>query len=258
MWASAVRVFRSRKLMSVVIAPRANVYWNSRQTGDQTNMLADIRNRFSAPVFRLPIHSGGVNEVENRQMPATPKKHQQVREKILDNASRLFNRRGFGAVSIDDVMAEAGLTRGSFYTYFSSKADLYAQSVARIVCEKRDAAAGPSTDRMSAEGIIRDYLSVRHFDDIDGGCPMIGLPSDISRTDDAVRQAFEQALRLMVEIFDEDIGSRAQPKGDRALAIAALCVGGMVLARSVADRELADRTREAALAAALKLGKWAQ
>lgn len=192
-------------------------------------------------------------------MPVTPKKHEKVREKILDSASRLFNRRGFGAVSIDDVMAEAGLTRGSFYTYFSSKADLYAQSVSRIVCEKRDAAnGGHTTERMSAEGIIRDYLSVRHFDDIDGGCPMIGLPSDISRADQAVRRAFEQALRLMVEIFEDDIGSRAQLKGDRALAIAALCVGGMVLARSVADRELADRTREAALAAALKLGKWQQ
>jgi AcrR family transcriptional regulator len=41
-------------------------------------------------------------------------------------------------VSIDDVMAEAGLTRGSFYCYFLSKSDLYAQSVARVVHEDRE------------------------------------------------------------------------------------------------------------------------
>jgi AcrR family transcriptional regulator len=40
-------------------------------------------------------------------------------------------------VSIDDVMAEAGLTRGSFYCYFTAKSDFYAQSVARIVHEDK-------------------------------------------------------------------------------------------------------------------------
>ena len=58
-------------------------------------------------------------------MPASPKKREEIRGKILDSATRLFNRRGFTAVSIDDVMGDAGLTRGSFYRYFSSKTDLY-------------------------------------------------------------------------------------------------------------------------------------
>ena len=56
-----------------------------------------------------------------------------TKEKIVRSARRLFNRRGFDAVSIDDVMADAGLTRGSFYSYFESKGDLYAEAITHIL-----------------------------------------------------------------------------------------------------------------------------
>jgi TetR/AcrR family transcriptional regulator, transcriptional repressor for nem operon len=45
-------------------------------------------------------------------------------------------------------------------------------------------------------------------------------------------------------------------RGANALAIAALCVGGMVLSRSIDDGKLADDLRGAAEATALNLGKW--
>jgi AcrR family transcriptional regulator len=45
--------------------------------------------------------------------------------------------RGFDTVSIDDVMADAGLTRGSFYRYFESKGDLYSEAVTQILNEKQ-------------------------------------------------------------------------------------------------------------------------
>ena len=187
-------------------------------------------------------------------MPYPREHRERVREKILDNAQKLFNRHGFAAVSIDDVMSAAGLTRGSFYTYFKSKSDLYAQSVARVVCEKQDGAER-SEQRFQADQIIREYLSHQHFENIDGSCPMIGLPSDITRSDRSIRQAFESALLLMVDIFERDMHGLGRTAHSRALARAALCVGGMVLARSIDDRSLADEIREAAMSAALALGR---
>jgi TetR/AcrR family transcriptional repressor of nem operon len=38
----------------------------------------------------------------------------QVRQRIVQSAVQLFNRHGYTAVSIDDVMAGAGLTQGGF------------------------------------------------------------------------------------------------------------------------------------------------
>ena len=173
-------------------------------------------------------------------MPPSRKHHNRIRELVLQSAGRLFNRHGFNAVSIDDVMAEAGLTRGSFYRYFSSKSDLYAQSVARVVHEDRENLKANGSERARADKIVRDF----------------GLPSDISRTDRAVRQAFESALKLMIQSFEQAANDSTQTRRTNALAIAALCVGGMVLSRSIDDRKLADELRGAARATALELAKW--
>ena len=49
-------------------------------------------------------------------MPYPVEHRHLTKERILRSARRLFNRHGFDAVSIDDVMADAGLTRGSFWS----------------------------------------------------------------------------------------------------------------------------------------------
>jgi TetR/AcrR family transcriptional repressor of nem operon len=189
-------------------------------------------------------------------MPPSRKHHNRIRELVLQSAGRLFNRHGFNAVSIDDVMAEAGLTRGSFYCYFSSKSDLYAQSVARVVHEDRENPKANGSERARADKIVRDYLSVGDHEETGDTFPMIGLPNDISRTDRAVRQAFESALKLMIQSFEQAANESTQTRRTNALAIAALCVGGMVLSRSIEDRKLADELRGAAKATALELAKW--
>ena len=47
------------------------------------------------------------------------------REQILNAATRAFARAGFAATSLDDVAAEAGITRMIIYRHFESKADMY-------------------------------------------------------------------------------------------------------------------------------------
>ena len=177
-------------------------------------------------------------------MPPSRKHHNRIRDLVLLSAGRLFNRHGFNAVSIDDVMAEAGLTRGSFYCYFSSKSDLY------------DTPKVSGSERARADKIVHDYLTDADQNLTADIFPMIGLPNDVSRTDRAVRQAFESALKLMIQLFEQAGGGTAETRRANALAIAALCVGGMVLSGSIDDRKLADELRIAAKAAALNLGKW--
>lgn len=47
------------------------------------------------------------------------------REQILDAATRAFARAGYAATGLDDIAAEAELTRAMLYRHFDSKADLY-------------------------------------------------------------------------------------------------------------------------------------
>ncbi|WP_328609335.1 TetR/AcrR family transcriptional regulator [Amycolatopsis sp. NBC_00345] len=47
------------------------------------------------------------------------------REQILDAATRAFARSGYAATGLDDVAAEAGITRVLLYRHFDSKNDMY-------------------------------------------------------------------------------------------------------------------------------------
>ena len=189
-------------------------------------------------------------------MPGPPQRREQIKQKIIQSAALLFNRHGFTAVSIDEIMAGAGLTRGGFYSYFHSKSELYAEAISRFVNEKREGAEAIEKASDRAVEIVRDYLSLRHFGDFETSCPLLGLPNDLARSDQSVRAAQETALRMMVETFEHGVTPSAQPARQRALALTSLCVGAMVLARSIEDQSLADEMREAAMAIALELGRW--
>lgn len=193
-------------------------------------------------------------------MPYPAQHRRQTKQKIVRSARRLFNRRGFDTVSIDDVMAAVGLTRGSFYSYFESKGDLYAEAVTQILDEKqllsRGGASHESRALDGATKFVRDYLSREQFEDIDGTCPLIAFPTDFLQGEHRVRQAFETVLRVMIDIFEQAMQHNGPAARSRARAIATLCVGGMILARSIEDRVLADEIREAAMSIALSLGQW--
>jgi hypothetical protein len=62
----------------------------------------------------------------------------------------------------------------------------------------------------------------------------------------------------MVVVLERGMTPRGRRNRDTAQAIAALCVGGMVVARSMNDRALADELREASMAVALRLAGWEQ
>lgn len=55
----------------------------------------------------------------------------EVRERILDTASRLFYQEGFRAVGIDRVVAESGVAKMSLYHHFGSKDDLVVEHLKR-------------------------------------------------------------------------------------------------------------------------------
>jgi AcrR family transcriptional regulator len=51
----------------------------------------------------------------------------QTRQELLDAAARVFVKRGFTASSVEEISAEAGYTRGAFYSNFRSKNELFVE-----------------------------------------------------------------------------------------------------------------------------------
>ncbi len=182
-----------------------------------------------------------------------------VKKNIIDSARRLFNRHGFDNVSLSQVMAGAGLTHGGFYSYFKSKSDLYAEVLGCFFTdpEWKSCWEGVDVDLSSADvgpQVVRAYLSRQHFEDVENSCPMVALPSDVARSGKSAKRAFETVFRAMVSVLERSLTENGRPRSTAAQAIAALCVGGMVVARAMVDRTLADELRDGCMAVALELG----
>jgi TetR/AcrR family transcriptional repressor of nem operon len=188
-------------------------------------------------------------------MSHPPSQKADTRERILKSARHLFNRYGLAAVTIDQVMAEAGLTRGGFYKHFNTKEALYAEAIAAFDCSdpgiwqrerwQRAHIEPGARGEVLAQFIVRAYLSHEHLEDREASCPLIGLPSDVAREGESVKAAYRQVLERMVRAFEANLAPPKGPVRPRALAMVSLCVGGMVLARAIDDSALADELRRA-------------
>lgn len=55
-----------------------------------------------------------------------------TRDQILDAAEHVFQRRGVSRTSLQEIAAEAGLTRGAIYWHFQNKADLFDAMMQRV------------------------------------------------------------------------------------------------------------------------------
>jgi AcrR family transcriptional regulator len=184
-----------------------------------------------------------------------------MKKKIVDSARRLFNRHGFENVSLNQIMAGAGLTHGGFYSYFDSKSDLYAEVLGCFFTdpEWKNCWEGVHVDLSSTDvgaQVVRAYLSRQHFEDVENSCPMVALPTDVARSGECAKSAFETVFRAMVSVLERSLNPNSLRRHTTAQSIAALSIGGMIVARTMVDRALADELRAACMAVALDLGGW--
>lgn len=77
-----------------------------------------------------------------------------TRQLILRSAAKLFSLHGYELVGINEVMADAELTRGAFYSHFKSKSDLYAEAVMNSASEITTFFSNTPTD-----AFVKSYLS---------------------------------------------------------------------------------------------------
>ena len=177
-----------------------------------------------------------------------------TREHIIDVASAQFRENGVAAVGLAGIMSAAGLTNGAFYTHFESKEDLV-RTVLLHALSRREARLRANLEgKAGLEATIHDYLSARHRDGAESGCPTAALAAEIARHPKPTRDAFTGKIAEIIDLLAAQV-SKGSPAERRRKAIAAygMMVGSLQLARAVNDKKLSDEILENAVDAALKL-----
>jgi TetR/AcrR family transcriptional repressor of nem operon len=177
-------------------------------------------------------------------------------------ASRLFRERGLDAVTVADVMAEAGLTHGGFYTHYESK-DALAASACEAAFEfaaekwqrRIDAAPTPAAAR---DSISVGYLKPAYCDPSVASCPTATLVTDVARAGSKhpIHAAYIDGVKQQIDTLAA-LGTAGTAEKDRAAACVQLAtmMGALLLARATHGDPIADEIVTAARAHLVKKSK---
>jgi AcrR family transcriptional regulator len=172
-------------------------------------------------------------------------------ERILSVAARAIRRSGYDGTGVADIMKEAGLTHGAFYSHFASREAMLAEAAAKACAESAAGVAevaAVSPPGMALKAMLAAYLSKEHVAQQEVGCPLAALGSETSRQAPELRRAVTRHIKATIDLLARQSPDWGQHGAhERALVTLSTMVGAVMLARAVDEPGLSDSLREAAL-----------
>ncbi|MGP3963571.1 TetR/AcrR family transcriptional regulator [Nonomuraea sp. 3N208] len=144
-------------------------------------------------------------------MPVTTRSTD-TRRSILDAAQRIMAHKGYSAVGLSEVLAEAGVPKGSFYHFFSSKdafgeamlksyfAD-YIADMDRILTRSGESAA----ERLMA--YWQQWRQTQSVDECQGKCLAVKLGAEVADLSESMRLALKEGTDAVVDRIERTIAA---------------------------------------------------
>jgi TetR/AcrR family transcriptional repressor of nem operon len=173
-----------------------------------------------------------------------------IHRQIVKDASHRVRAEGVTGAAVTAVMRDAGLTHGGFYKHFGSKDELLIESLIVAFQETANSLADvghKSPPETAWKAIINAYLSTKHCDHVEQGCPLAALASELRRTDKKMKNKIVAELtRYQNKLLPLMPGRRTADKESAFFVIFSTMIGAIEIARMFPD---ADQ-RETVLASA--------
>ena len=202
-------------------------------------------------VLRVAVNLCMMNVMRKSRPSARAAAKDATHERIVGVAARAIRRSGYGGTGVADIMKEAGLTHGAFYSHFSSREAMLAEAARRACAESAAAVAevvASAPPGQALASMLGAYLSREHLERVDVGCPLAALGSETSRQVPEVRRVATRHIKEMIDLIARQSPDWGQPAAhERAMVIIATMVGALMLSRAVDEPGLSDSLREAAL-----------
>ncbi|WP_065617355.1 TetR/AcrR family transcriptional regulator [Pseudomonas moraviensis] len=131
------------------------------------------------------------------------KPNQDMRQHIIDVAKALMTHKGYTAVGLMEVLKAAGVPKGSFYHYFSSKEEFgqalleeyFQEYIGRV--DVVMAAQGTGAERLL--GYLRYWAKTQAFDHPEDKCLVVKLGAEVCDLSEDMRGVLEEGTALIIE-----------------------------------------------------------
>lgn len=175
---------------------------------------------------------------------------QSARTKLLDASLNVIRAKGYSATTVDDLCADAGVTKGAFFHHFVSKealaiaaADYWSETTSALFAEAPYHAHADALDRVLGYIDFRKALlrgSVPEF-----SCLVGTLVQEVYDTHPAIRAAVDRSISEHAARIETDIAEAMRERGvegsasSLALHTQAVIQGAFILAKAKGGAEVA-------------------
>lgn len=143
------------------------------------------------------------------------RKGEQTKAFIVQKASTLFNRQGYTASSISDIMHETGLRKGGIYNHFDSKEELmlsaFSFSIETMGHFYSEALEGKQGCLERLLSIASVFAGLAERDLLPGGCPIMNAAIEADDADpllqNKAREAMDDLLGMVRQLVQAGIDS---------------------------------------------------
>jgi TetR/AcrR family transcriptional repressor of nem operon len=144
-------------------------------------------------------------------------------------------------------MAGAGLTRGSFYSYFKNKTDLTIKALkwsihkSHLMVKSAISQSSTSVEHDELQIFLNHYLSPQHRDAIADGCPVAALSRDFAKETLAARKEFATILNETIEERRSLLKCNGlELTRDEWMGVMCTYVGSIIISRACRGTDLSD------------------
>ncbi|GAA4846744.1 TetR/AcrR family transcriptional regulator [Algivirga pacifica] len=174
-----------------------------------------------------------------------------TRSKIIMQSARLFNRVGYHACALSDIMKATGLKKGGIYNHFSNKDEIaeaafdYNFNLIKKTLQER---LFRETDpREKIEAILDTYAHLERLPEFEAGCPIFNTAVDASNTHPKLKEKAKQAInhlktyiiKKIEEGMEQGIFQSTADKEAVATMMLMTMEGALVMSRVSDDRCIA-------------------
>jgi TetR/AcrR family transcriptional repressor of nem operon len=174
-------------------------------------------------------------------------------DEALDRAVDLFWVNGYAATSMEDLVNHLGINRGSLYSTFGSKQELYDRALERYLETGRHRFAEKVTDpSIPLREIVKALLNSSTERGDHRGCLLVNTTMERNATDERsleqTSKGFDELRAILIAAFEsrrDDLASGLSP--DRAADLLLVATQGLRVVGATQSKISADSTIQAVL-----------
>jgi AcrR family transcriptional regulator len=141
-------------------------------------------------------------------------KGNQTKNKIIESATELFKRKGYGSTSIEDLRVETGISKGLMYYHFKNKEDLFIACLKnetfKFITNWKGFSFLQKLDAKEKLFELADYLVESNQNSLSFSIPQFIEEIDIDKSTsfglkDLVDQIIEPEIQIIKNIIEEGV-----------------------------------------------------